>query len=682
MPTPKNKYDREQMRRIDAIQRQIDAIYDEAVREAAALGVTINMPQDAEKMFSFDDYPMTKKRVKEMLDNLRSQLQAAIVNGVRSSWTLANNKNNELCNVVFGNNVGKLTEEQYRRYYSTNGAALDAFIKRKENGMNLSDRVWHYSDLFKREIEMGLDLGIRSGLDAPAMARDLKQYLRHPDKLFRRVRDEHGNLQLSKAAADFHPGRGVYRSSYLNARRLAATETNIAYRTADHERWKQMDFVVGIEIHLSNNHTCKGRDGKPHPFTDICDDLKGKYPKDFKFTGWHPHCRCFATSILKTDEEIAEDTKRILRGERPTEGSENTVEDVPEGFKDWMKENEERIDRARERGTLPYFIRDNEYISTQAAKEQKVVSQPQEQQPTKRQRTQEESDDIQHRWNRRRLTRLYDEINKGNLPASVADTLKDLEDSNELYDFDDFASRARVLETAAARHASRTPEQIRLIQDKADLHTYGQEYVDNVHEIEKALGMQRGKRMTHKEANVGKVNPNYGKSRGYGNNCSTCSATYILRRMGFPVEAKANTALNKQVKELSIGMTTWDKWINGTTEYHSTHDWMVSKGVTRMDSALYQEFIDEYTKDTGIYEFNVGYFYRGGHSTLLERKPDGTLVRIEQQNTRGDTLKDLIGRLTPKPPSDIRGIMRVDNARFNAKYSSIVKKTGSGGTKR
>lgn len=359
MPTPKNKYDREQMRRIDAIQRQIDAIYDEAVREAAALGVTINMPQDAEKMFSFDDYPMTKKRVKEMLDNLRSQLQAAIVNGVRSSWTLANNKNNELCNVVFGNNVGKLTEEQYRRYYSTNGAALDAFIKRKENGMNLSDRVWHYSDLFKREIEMGLDLGIRSGLDAPAMARDLKQYLRHPDKLFRRVRDEHGNLQLSKAAADFHPGRGVYRSSYLNARRLAATETNIAYRTADHERWKQMDFVVGIEIHLSNNHTCKGRDGKPHPFTDICDDLKGKYPKDFKFTGWHPHCRCFATSILKTDEEIAEDTKRILRGERPTEGSENTVEDVPDGFKQWVEDNQERIGKAKQRGTLPYFLRDN-----------------------------------------------------------------------------------------------------------------------------------------------------------------------------------------------------------------------------------------------------------------------------------------------------------------------------------
>ena len=109
---------------------------------------------------------------------------------------------------------------------------------------------------------MGLDLGIRSGKSAAAMTRDLRQYLQHPDKLFRRVRDEHGLLKLSQAAKDFHPGRGVYRSSYMNARRLAATETNIAYRTADHLRWQKMDFVVGIEIVLSNNHTIRLQPGE------------------------------------------------------------------------------------------------------------------------------------------------------------------------------------------------------------------------------------------------------------------------------------------------------------------------------------------------------------------------------------------------------------------------------------
>ena len=359
MPKPKNKYDREHLRNLDVYQEYIDAIYAEAVKEAAAIGVSLD-DVDTGKPFTFDDYPKTRKRIKALLEKLRSQLQMSIVNAVRSEWTLSNNKNNELCNVVFGKNVGKLSEEQYRRYYSTNEKAREAFIKRKERGLTLSDRVWNYSNTFKREIEMGLDLGIREGVDAPTMARDLKQYLRHPDKLFRRVRDEHGNLHLSKNAADFHPGRGVYRSSYMNARRLAATEANIAYRTADHERWQKMDFVVGIEIHLSNNHTCRGRDGKPHPFMDICDELKGKYPKDFKFTGWHPHCRCFATSVLKTDEEIAEDTRRILNGEEVTGDSVNEVKEPPEGFEKWVEKNEGRIAEAKKNGTLPGFLRENE----------------------------------------------------------------------------------------------------------------------------------------------------------------------------------------------------------------------------------------------------------------------------------------------------------------------------------
>lgn len=169
--------------------------------------------------------------------------------------------------------------------------------------------------------------------------------------MFRRVRDEHGQLQLSKRAKAYHPGQGVYRSSYKNARRLAATETNIAYRTSDHLRWQQMDFVVGIEIHLSNNHTLNGK-----PFHDICDDLAGKYPKDFKFTGWHPHCRCFATSILKTPEEIEEDTRRIMNGEGTTNKSVNSIRELPKVFTDWAEKNEERAKQGR---SLPYFIQDN-----------------------------------------------------------------------------------------------------------------------------------------------------------------------------------------------------------------------------------------------------------------------------------------------------------------------------------
>lgn len=128
----------------------------------------------------------------------------------------------------------------------------------------------------------------------------------------------------------------------------------MAYHTADYERWQQLDFVVGIEIRLSNNHTLNGKS-----FEDICDELQGKYPKDFKFTGWHPQCRCHVISILKTPEELAKHNEQILNGEMPDTYSENTVKDVPENFKNWINDNADRIEMANNRGTLPDFLKDN-----------------------------------------------------------------------------------------------------------------------------------------------------------------------------------------------------------------------------------------------------------------------------------------------------------------------------------
>lgn len=193
--------------------------------------------------------------------------------------------------------------------------------------------------------------------------------------MIRRVRDKHGLLQLSKRAKAFHPGQGVYRSSYKNARRLTATENNIAYRTADYLRYQQMDFVVGIQICLSNNHTVllqpgettsdptqQRADGSPKAnavkhLVDICDDLQGRYPKDFKFTGWHPHCRCHVITILKSKDEIKRDIKRLENGETVDNTSVNEVTELPKNFETWIKNNEERL---KGRATLPYFITDNQ----------------------------------------------------------------------------------------------------------------------------------------------------------------------------------------------------------------------------------------------------------------------------------------------------------------------------------
>lgn len=349
MPKINKKYNTQHQRNINGSLRAVEGVYADAIADAVAISGAIGKISP-DKPFSFTDYPFTRKRVDRLLEGFKNSLSAIVVNGVHTAWTLANNKNNELCRHVFGDNIGKLSKAQYRRYFKNNEDARDAFLARKEAGLGLSDRVWNYTTQFKREIELGLDIGIRNGLSAVEMTKELRAYLKYPDKLFRRVRDEHGMLHLSKNAKAFHPGRGVYRSSFKNARRLTATETNMAYRTADHLRWQQLDFVVGIKIELSATN---------HPIPDICDDLKGAYPKGFKFVGWHPHCRCHAVPILKTIDEFNADTERILEGEQPTQGSEKEVNDLPDNFKAWLKDNKDKMGQVEQ---LPYFIADNKKL--------------------------------------------------------------------------------------------------------------------------------------------------------------------------------------------------------------------------------------------------------------------------------------------------------------------------------
>lgn len=348
------KYDEQHSKRLASIERKIKAAYKKAAEDASKLATAPHL--SSKKTYKLDDYPQAKKQADKILEELQQSVETIIVNGIESEWTLANNKNNELSQLVFGDNVGKLPEEQYQRYFSNNHEALQAFIARKQAGLNLSDRVWKYTGAFKDEIETAIDLGIRSGKSAAEISRDVRSYLQNPDKLFRRVKDKYGRLHLSKAAKAYHPGTGVYRSSYMNARRLAVTETNIAYRTADYIRQQQLDFIVGIRIVLSNNHNCKGVPAGM--FFDICDSLQGNYPKDFKFTGWHPHCRCHVETILKTPEELEMDTERILAGRQTTNTSKNKIKDVPKAFKEWVKDNEDRILAAGDK--LPYFLRDNQ----------------------------------------------------------------------------------------------------------------------------------------------------------------------------------------------------------------------------------------------------------------------------------------------------------------------------------
>lgn len=277
-----DKFEREHAKYVALMQKRMQDILDSYGREITRLAGAVTA--DPGRPFRFADHPALKARYDKLIKDMEAELQQAVESGVRNEWGRADRKNDALAIGI----VGSAEDAAMRGCLRRNEEALTAFLGRKAAGMTLSDRVWMYTNQYDAQIQAAIDVALIDGKSAAELSRDVRSYLVHPDTLFRRVRDERGVLHLSQNAKAFHPGQGVYRSAYMNARRMAATEINMAYRTSDYMRIQQMDFVVGIEVHLSGNHNCKGI--PLGQFYDICDELRGRYPKTFKFTGWHPHC--------------------------------------------------------------------------------------------------------------------------------------------------------------------------------------------------------------------------------------------------------------------------------------------------------------------------------------------------------------------------------------------------------
>lgn len=360
------------------------------------------------KPFAFADYPEISKQVQATFRLMYSEIYQSIRGNITQEWYYSNADMDGLLAGLFGK--GAMEDKHFARYFARNKEAMNQFFARRENGMNLSQRVWAITGNAKQDMEVAIDLSLGQGVDAGELSRKVRQYLQEPDMLFRRFRyreqepvlddkgkpvlDKNGQpLMQGKVDADgkpvygrkwkrrhydkatdsfywvddnptnYHTGRGVYRSSYKNAMRLARTETNMAYRTADCERWKAMEFVRGFRVVLSKNHPCD----------DICNDLsadnendtsgKGEYPKGFVFKGWHPHCFCYCVPLLCTKDELFQLTDQILRGE-DTSGfaPAGVIEQPCEQFMQWVDNNKGRINEAineRDWGSLPYFLQDN-----------------------------------------------------------------------------------------------------------------------------------------------------------------------------------------------------------------------------------------------------------------------------------------------------------------------------------
>ena len=262
-------------------------------------------------LFTFALYPVLNKKINSLFERFQNTFSRKMNFYVDKHYNISHNKFKD----VFGEALksGKAatyTPASVRKHLPMEGIR--------------SARVWNLSKQYRTEIEMALDIAISEGTPANELASTLKKYLRNPDSLFRRYRDKNGALQLSKKAKEYHSGQGVYRSAYKNAERLARTEINIAYRKADIERWQSMDMIAGYEIKRSR-----------HPYScEICDMMKGVYPKSFVWVGNHPNCRCYMTPIFKAD----------LKGKELTLNPKLT---------NWIASNEEKITTA---SSAPMFL--------------------------------------------------------------------------------------------------------------------------------------------------------------------------------------------------------------------------------------------------------------------------------------------------------------------------------------
>ena len=279
---------------------------------------------DGSVEFLFSDYPELKANIDGLMSGYVTQIDNLIYSGTSEEWKVSNVMQDLLAKKVLKAYDFEKGGDKYNRYFQVNSDALKAFQNRVEKGMNLSAKLWNQSEELKKELECTISTAIDRGQSAVGLSKRLSQYLNDFSSMKADYSEKFGH------AANCHD------CQYASIR-LARTEINMAYREAEQLRWKQFDFILGYEVKLS----------KSHPAPDICNDLQGKYPKDFKFVGWHPNCMCYTVPIVMSDDEYygGESVQKSEMINRP-----------PKGFNNWVRDNRMRIGNTK---NLPYFLRDN-----------------------------------------------------------------------------------------------------------------------------------------------------------------------------------------------------------------------------------------------------------------------------------------------------------------------------------
>lgn len=191
-------------------------------------------------------------------------------------------------------------------------------------------------------------------------------------------------------------------------------------------------------------------------------------------------------------------------------------------------------------------------------------------------------------------------------------------------------------------------------------------------ELEKALGVVKGKNMTYEEANKGKENPNFDKDISYKVNCQTCVPVHLLRRRGFDIEAAPNvnnSAYNLMGKQGVVWHKNLFTNIDGSdVSFTWARTWAAKKGIKRMGVKDVRTFLSENLKEDGLYEVYCAWKTRSAHVFCAEVK-NGKVKLFDPQSGKEDTT----GYIERMKGLSV-GILRIDDKLVNPKISDLFTK--------
>lgn len=304
IPNQKKAY-KNLAKRLNKYSKKVLAIYSVLAKEASNIAVSCDFNGDGE--FSLANYPKTERKIDELLKYYSTNMETLVYDNISKEWEASNALQDLLAQRVIRSYKHQIGGNTQKRLFEHNNAALNAFKERKVKGLNLSERIWNQEPTVKENLEKALATGIEKGISAVKLSKRVSLYLNDYPKLAKDYKKKFGKA-INITACE-------YRSI-----RLARNEINMAYRTAEQERWAKMDYIKAKEIKTSSNLSHK---------KDMCDLLAGIYPKNFSWTGWHVNCMCYCIPIIMSEEEYW--------------GGYQPRKEMPSEFTDWVNNNKDKV---------------------------------------------------------------------------------------------------------------------------------------------------------------------------------------------------------------------------------------------------------------------------------------------------------------------------------------------------